>query len=348
MGRDPSLSVEFVRSARFAAPAELGEAAVGRLVGRLSAEYALRVIQLTVEAFGDVKLGLLAQAIGAANTAHLNTPSEAWGRRILGAGPLLPDALRRPISVSALAASTGLPLETTRRAVQRLIVSGVCRRVEGGVIVPIETLRRPVIVQAVVANVGYVRRLLRDLDAAGFVADAACWPQLAAEADDDSFDSRLVARLSAEYLLRVLRLLVDTYGDIRDGILAHTIVTANTSHLDMRGGEGWRYAGVDQPPPDSLRRPIGVARLAESLGLPFETTRRHVRRLIDAGVCIRIAGGLIVPQAVLDRPVAVHSAIANVGYVRRFVRDVLASSAPDGVRTARSLGIASVRGGGGC
>jgi DNA-binding Lrp family transcriptional regulator len=327
--------LELVKGARSTAPPlELADAAVARLVTRLSSEYLLRVIQLTVEVFGDVKLGLVAQAIGAANTAHFNTPREAWGRRAVGSGSLLPNEVRRPISISALAASTGLPFETTRRAVQRLIESGACLRVEGGVIMPIEAVRRPMIAQAVVANFGYVRRFLRDLEAAGFVGGAARWTQQADDALGDTVDARVVGRLSGEYLLRALQLLIDAYGDIHDGILAHTIVTANTSHLDARGGEGWRYAGVDQAPPDDERRPISVARLAESLGLPFETTRRHVGRLMDAGVCIRIEGGLIVPQAVLERPAAARSALANVGYVRRFVRDVLASSERESVRAA--------------
>jgi hypothetical protein len=77
--------VELVQSARSAAPpAELADAAVARLVTRLGSECVLRIIQLTIEAFGDVKLGLLAQAIGAANTAHFNTSREAWGRRAIG------------------------------------------------------------------------------------------------------------------------------------------------------------------------------------------------------------------------------------------------------------------------
>jgi hypothetical protein len=188
-----------------------------------------------------------------------------------------------------------------------------------------ETLQRPVIACGVIANVGYVRRFVRDLQAAGF-EDGPLWTQQAEGAMGDTFSARVLARLSAQYLLRALRLLIDTYGDIRDGILTQTIVTANTSHLDTRYGEGWRYAGVDQVPPDELRKPISVARLAESLGLPFETARRHVRQLTDLGVCVRIRGGLIVPQAVLDRPEARRSALANVGYVRRFVRDVLAAS----------------------
>lgn len=145
------------------------------------------------------------------------------------------------------------------------------------------------------------------------------------ESAEDVAVARIVSRLSSEYILRALQLLVESYGEIRTGVIAQTIVTANTAHLDTRGGDGRRYAAIDETPPDELRRPISIARLAESLALPFETTRRHVQRLIDTGVCVRVEGGVIVPQAVLEQPGAARAALANVAYVRKFLRDVQAA-----------------------
>ncbi len=153
----------------------------------------------------------------------------------------------------------------------------------------------------------------------------AAGPQAVEQAADDAAVARIVSRLSSEYILRALQLLVEAYGEIRTGIIVQTIVTANTAHLDTRTGEGWRYAAIDETPPDELRKPISIARLAESLDLPFETTRRHVQRLIDAGICVRVEGGLIVPKAVLEQPGAVRAALANVGYIRKFVRDLQAA-----------------------
>jgi hypothetical protein len=150
-------------------------------------------------------------------------------------------------------------------------------------------------------------------------------PRAFEESAEDVAVARIVSRLSSEYILRAMQLLVEAYGEIRTGIIAQTIVTANTAHLDARGGDGRRYAAIDETPPDEVRRPISIARLAESLGLPFETTRRHVQRLIDTGVCIRVEGGLIVPRAVLEQPEAARAALANVAYVRKFVRDVQAA-----------------------
>jgi len=142
---------------------------------------------------------------------------------------------------------------------------------------------------------------------------------------DDAAVARIAARLSAEYFLRALQLLVEAFGEMRTGIIAQAIISANTAHLDTRTGEGWRYAAIDESPPDELRRPISIARLAESLGLPFETTRRHVQRLIDAGLCLRVDGGLIVPREVMERTQAAHGALANVGFLRKLIRDLQAA-----------------------
>jgi DNA-binding Lrp family transcriptional regulator len=319
------LSVENEPAVALPAPPALSnarDAAVARIVSRLSSEYVLRILQLTIEAFGDIRAGLLAQAINTANTAYFN--GHGGGRPAIGANATFPDEARRPISLARLADSVGLPFESTRRIVQRLVDAGTCLRVEGGVIVPVTTVQRPEVVRGVVANLGYVRRLVRDLEAVGFVEGVGpAWKSTADEPPQDTPAARAIARLSAQYLLRALRMLVDTYGNVLDGVIAQTIFSANTAHLDARNGEGRRYAGVDQPAPDEVRRPVSVGRLADSLAMPFETTRRHVQRLTEAGVCIRLQGGLIIPLAVQERPVAVRNAIANLGYIRKFVRDAL-------------------------
>jgi hypothetical protein len=157
-------------------------------------------------------------------------------------------------------------------------------------------------------------------------------PPALEEAAEDAAVARIVSRLSSQYILRALQLFVEAYGEIRTGIIAQAIVTANTDHLDARAGDGWRYAAIDETPPDELCKPISIARLSESLALPFETTRRHVQRLIDAGVCVRVEGGLIVPKAVLEQPAAARAALANVGYVRKFVRDLHAAGLGVGPR----------------
>jgi DNA-binding Lrp family transcriptional regulator len=314
------LSVERLRISALEA---IDDASVARVVARFSGEYVLRAFQLLIDMHGDIRAGLIAQAIQAANTAHLDARTEE-GRRAGDPEGVIPDSLRRPVGIARLADSTGLPFESTRRIVQRLVDSGVCVRVKGGVMVPAAVVRRPEMMRAVIANAGYVRRLVRDLRAVGLVQNVSQpWEDPAEETDPAL--ARIIARLSAAYLLRALQLLAETSGDIRAGIIAQTIVTANTAHLDARDGEGMRYAGLAETTPDALRKPISIARLAGSLGLPYETMRGQVRRMIEAGLCARVDGGLIVPSAVLERPEEERATLANVGYVRRFVRDLQAA-----------------------
>ena len=317
-GRDRPLLLD-TATLKHAAPA--GDAAIARIVTRQSTAYVLRAFRMLTSNYVDVRAGLIARTIHTANTAHLDPRTEA-GRRVAGPDGILPDELRRPIGIKRLSESTGLPFESTRRIVQRLVDGGHCQRVEGGVIVPAEALARPEHADIVIKNFGYLRRFVRDLEASGLVgAGAIVWTQLQEDIDEGAL-ARSVARVTGDYFLRALQLLAATYRDIRSGIVAQTIVGANTDHLDARGGEGWRYAGIESPVPDSLRKPVPVARLAESLGQPYETTRSQVQRLVSVGVCQRIDGGLIVPGAILEGLVAVRGMLANVAYVRRLVRDL--------------------------
>ena len=297
------------------------DAAIARVVARLSGEYLLRAFQLLIETFHDIRAGLIVQAINNANISPLLRTQAR--RRTAGRDGSFPDEVRRPISIARLAVSTGLPFESVRRIVRRLIDTGVCEYVEGGVIVPRSAVRRPGIVRNAHANFGYLRRFVRDLRAAGLTAPARHGAAFA-DADREA-TARLAMGLSGEYMLRACELLVDTYGDIRAGIVAQTIATANTAYLDGRLGGGWRYAGLGDSLPDEMRRPLSIARLAESLNLPYETMRGHARRLTEAGVCRRVGAGLIVPRAVLESPAGDRAALANVGYVRKFVRDLQAA-----------------------
>ena len=310
---------ELANSVRAAAPAD-ADAAIARLVMRLSTEYVLRRLQLLIDTYGDIRAGVLVQAINFANVDYTDARDEEV-RRAAGAAGVFPDEMRRPVSVARLADAAGLPFENVRRVVQQLIVAGLIKRIPGGVIVPRSTFERPENLRAVLVNVTYVRTLMRDLQAAGLVSHVpACLA--AAAREDGTWIARLVIRLSSQYFLRALQLHADIFGDVRAGIVAQTIISANTAYLDTRSGEGWRYAGIDLPLPDDARRPISVNSIAGSLGLPYETVRRRVDRLLEAKLCARAPGGVIVPAAILDSPSAVRAVLSNVGYVRKFARDL--------------------------
>jgi hypothetical protein len=208
-----------------------------------------------------------------------------------------------------------------RRVVQQLIGAGLCKRIPGGVIVPRATVQRPENLRAALANLGYASRFMRDLHEVGLISGVPA-SLAAAAGEDGTWIARLVIRLSSQYFLRALQLQTDIYGDVRVGVIALTIISANTAYLDTRGGEGWRYVGIDEPLPDEVRRPISINRIADSLGLPYETVRRHVERLLAANACARVHGGVIVPTAFLSTPGAIQAILSNVGYAREFARDL--------------------------
>jgi len=136
--------------------------------------------------------------------------------------------------------------------------------------------------------------------------------------------ARAVARVTSDYVLRMLRLLCDLHGgELITAIVCQAIIAANTARLNDRG-----CAAPDMVPPDELRRPISILSLAGSLGLPFETTRRHVAKLMDAGICRRVRGGVIVPASVLDNPITAAAAETNLANVQRLVRGLRRAGLP--------------------
>jgi len=80
---------------------------------------------------GDVLRALVFTAIWTANVKHVVNTTQVRSQTVL------PDELRRPVSVLAIANSLRLPYETVRRHANALEKAGVCRRIGGkGLIVP--------------------------------------------------------------------------------------------------------------------------------------------------------------------------------------------------------------------
>ena len=145
--------------------------------------------------------------------------------------------------------------------------------------------------------------------------------RVSAEAPASADKFRLSVRLATEYFLRSMQLLVEFVGgDLVTALVFLAIVSANVSHLNADGPDGAPHADAADVPPDEVRKPISVLALAGSLNLPYETTRRHVSKLLQTGQCVRVAGGLIVPARVLlsDRHTEVMG--ANLANLRRLFR----------------------------
>lgn len=139
----------------------------------------------------------------------------------------------------------------------------------------------------------------------------------------------MAVRLGSEYLLRTLRLIGEmSEGELLTGLVSTAIVQANIAHIDRPPSPDGAFDSVEAIPPDELRRPISVLALSASLGLPYETTRRHVAKMVSAGLCVRVKGGVIVPVSALGS--AGHEAFlaANLANLRRLFRSLKQAGVP--------------------
>lgn len=146
-----------------------------------------------------------------------------------------------------------------------------------------------------------------------------------AEHGQDHDASRAAMRLGTEYLLRSLKMLNDMMqGEMVTAIVALAIGQANVAHFDYADAEA-RYRDTALIPPDGLRRPVSVLALSQSLGLPYETTRRHVEKLVRLGACERTKGGVIIPSRAIDNDWHRDMLAGNLGNLRRLFRTLKAA-----------------------
>jgi hypothetical protein len=111
---------------------------------------------------------------------------------------------------------------------------------------------------------------------------------------------RLVSRITIRWFLELLshaQALGD--GDILDGLIMVAINDANVRHLN-HPAQG--YNSSKEIPPNEERKAVSVYVIARELGLSYETTRRHVQKLIKAGKLERSEAGVILPARVLGLP----------------------------------------------
>lgn len=140
----------------------------GRLALRASTRFFLKSVDLLARAIGDgdILRGVIFLAIVDANTRHMR-PGELVAQTFAATSNDVPDNLRRPVSVHALALELSLPYETTRRHVNALISQGLCQRSETGIFVSAEVLARKAMTATHEPNIDNLRTLFRDLAEGG-------------------------------------------------------------------------------------------------------------------------------------------------------------------------------------
>lgn len=111
-------------------------------------------------------------------------------------------------------------------------------------------------------------------------------------------------------------------GDVSDAVVMIAVMSANVRHLDEARTGLPRHIHYEDPPADTIRRPVTALAVAERVRLPRETVRRRLERLTTAGRCQRTAGGYIVPQDVIANEEHLEAARANLRAAARLRRDI--------------------------
>ncbi len=285
-----------------------------RVAAHLANGFALDLAKLA--GFGrDIVDALLLCAISQANVAQITRNTELQ-RRYARLDQPPPDELRRPVSISAIANSLRIPFETARRRISALIELGVVVTHPRGVIIPTAPLNSPFYRMGAAAHYELVRKLYFRLRGIGLLEDLARPADPAY--DPENPPVRLVVRLSSDYVLRLAEPIGEHMGDLVSGLVLMDIIHANTEHLsDTQGGQADAEWDVSGFVPDTQRRPIRAATLAERLGMAHETIRRHLVRLVADDRCERNGDGYIVPARVLAREPFVRYMVDNQSHLHR-------------------------------
>ena len=285
-----------------------------RVAGRLANGFALDLVRLG--GFGrDVVDALLLTAISQANVAQI-TRSPELQRTYATLDQPPPDALRRPVSISAVANSLRIPFETARRRIAALIEVGVVTSMPRGVIIPAGPMTSPFYRMASEAHYKLVRDLYFRLRGIGLLENLP--RPNGPPFDPENPPVRLVIRLSADYLLRLAEPINLHVGDLISGLVLMQVIHANTEHLsDTEGGEADGDWSADTFVPDRLRKPIRAAAISERLGIPPETVRRHLSRLVRVDRCERAEHGYLVTSRQLAREPFIQFLVDNQSHLHR-------------------------------
>ena len=310
-----------------------------RLVTRVVLEFLIDVLRASAKAHdGDLKAAVIFMAIQRANIDFVdNDPERAV--RCFGAAP--DDTLRRPITAHALSQSVSVPPETCRRYVQRLVAAGCCQRVGArGLISPGAVMRREPFASLIDETQAAFLKMLTSLRAINFdvVAAAAAHrgaaePLVTLSAESMRFGLWAVTN---GYVVRVVFEGVEDHErDFVRGLIFVTVLAMNVGHITQDPEMSWRYAQAASPPPDNLRIPVSVRAVSDRLGIPYETTRQHLIRMVEIGRAKRVEAGFIIPATVSLEPAFLrmglnvyHWLLRTIDQLERLGIDVAAVSPP--------------------
>jgi DNA-binding Lrp family transcriptional regulator len=290
-----------------------------RLALRASNGFTLDLLQIH-RGDRDFTDALILAALVQSNSAPIAGDVDLQRRYAVFDTPV-PEHIRRAISINALSSSLGVPFETVRRRIKRLVADGLCDATPQGVRFADELLMSEAHRRALEANYETVRGLYQRLGRNNCLRLMSLPPYAEAFGPGGPSPFRIVWRMSADYFLRVTELLLPRFASLTQALVILEVVHANTQGMPdaLRGEDGLE---PDAFPPDSYRRPVRTSELAGLLGLPHETARRNLLDLVEDGRVERVRDGFIVPAAVLARANVVAGWTANFRNLSRMFADL--------------------------
>lgn len=115
--------------------------------------------------------------------------------------------------------------------------------------------------------------------------------------------SRVFAYFTAEFMLRAATSIAVAFDhDYESAILFLSVTTQNTQNVMFKRDLRQRYSSLSTPVEVELMTPVSRSALSRSTGLPRETVRRKIAKLMERGLIVDTPRGLIVPHYVTDNP----------------------------------------------
>jgi hypothetical protein len=256
---------------------------VAWLSGRLQLAY-IGITRDLME--GDLVSSLLLPGILDANVGHLDADPDT-SRRHQALDAAYPDALRRPANALSIAHFLDIPRETARAKLTEMLAAGVLHRAADGYILPNGTL----------ISEGFLPALPRYMEAFGeFVSGLALIRAFGLRSDSGLMQpvwpvAWAAMRLSTAHVLRetaYARALAPDLSLTASYILL-TVCHGVSGHLRLAS-----HMPVGAGALAVLRPTFGPVRsstVSARLGLPEETVRRHLKRLVEIGFLCRTSRG---------------------------------------------------------
>lgn len=136
---------------------------------------------------------------------------------------------------------------------------------------------------------------------------------------------RAISRHTLAYMLCSISEMFRYYKDFDplDLLIIHAVLNANVINVMKDEKLDKEFSSVDVVEPDAIKQGVSRSALSRFLGLPIETIRRRVGRLIEIGILSQRSSGLIVSQANVFKFGNNHRLqTTNIVLVRKLLRDL--------------------------